>query len=248
VVDVFNEVDERVRSDRFAGLAQKSLPWVLALCGLAVVAALGVWGFAAYRQHAGDQASQAYSEGERLLGQGDSRGALVKFDAAAQAGSPIYKTLALMQEAGLRVTAGDNGQAVQLLDTAASSAPNQTLADAARLKAAWLLLDAASPADLETRLAPLADIKRPFHVLAREAIAMVKLRAGKFADARSDFSVLMTSLDASDEVRQRARGAITLIDNGMAPDVAPTVAAALKLPAPPPLPADAQTSPAGAAQ
>ncbi len=234
MVDVFHEVDERLRTDRYSGLVRKATPWAIGLVVLILVVAAGFGGYGYYQRQAAQKASQAYGEGQEALSRGDAAAAFLKFAAAAKAGSPIYTSLAEMQQAGIRLTAGDTASAVGLLDAAAKDAPNQVIGDAARLKSALALLDTASLADMEARLTPLADAKRPFHILAREAIAMAKLRAGKFADAKADFTVLSTSLDATDGVRQIASAAIVMIDDGAAASVGPIVKTALTLPPPPP--------------
>lgn len=230
MVDVFGEIDEQVRSDRIAGLARQYLPWALGVGGVALAAALVAWGLDARQTQATEKASQVYAQGVDSAAHGDTAGALAKFELAADAGSRPYRTLALMQEAGIKLDAGATAQAVSLLDDAAKDAPNLVLGDAARLKSALALLDTASLADLETRLTPLTDAKHPYRALAREALAMAKMRAGRFAEARNDFNLLKTSLDAPDDMRERAGAAMTLIDEGAAASIAPTVKAAIALP------------------
>lgn len=255
MVDVFEEVEEQLRSDRYQSLARRGLPWVLGLLALCLLVALGVWGYTQYRDQGAQKASTAYAAGLDSLGKGDTGSAFAHFGEAARGGSKVYHTLALMQQGGIRLNTGDTAQAVTLFDQAAKDAPNPVLGDAARLKAAFALFDTASYADISARLTPLADAKQPYRSLAREALAMAKLKAGKIAEARADFQVLTTVLDAPDDLRQRAGAAITLIDGGTATAIPASVKAALTLPnnisfAPPPQgPAPAQQSPeAGAAQ
>ncbi len=245
MVDVFDEVDEQARSDRYAALARKALPGALAIGGLVLVAALGVWGYQSYRDLGAQQASQAYADGEQALARGDAKTAAAKFAQVETAPSAIYRNLARMQEGGIRLTAGDTAGAVRFFDSAAQDAPNDTLGDAARLKSALALLDTASLSDLETRLTPIADAKRPYHALAREALAMAKLKAGKIAEAKSDFTLLATGLDTPDDVRERAQLAQTLITDGSISSLGATVKAAVSLPIPPPSPQQPQGMGAG---
>ena len=56
MVDVFEEVEEQLRSDRYKSLAQSWLPWVIGLLAVALVAALGYWGYAYYRQQGAQKA------------------------------------------------------------------------------------------------------------------------------------------------------------------------------------------------
>ena len=156
--------------------------------------------------------------------------------------SDRYQTLArrvaLMQQAGLKATAGKTDEAVSLFDQAAKSAPNPILADLASLRAAELLVDTAPYAQVQQRLLPLADAKRPYTLYAREALAMAKLMAGKTAEARRDFSVLSLSLGVPDDIRQRCQVAINLIDAGQTASAVAAVKIAASMP--PPAPASVQ--------
>jgi hypothetical protein len=255
VVDIFEEVDEQLRSDRLGVLARRYLPWIGGLLALALAIALGVWGYTTYQQRNSEAASVAYAGGLDSLSQGDFDAAYAKFGEAAAKATPGYQALALMQQAGVRMDQKRVPEAVVLFDKAAAATSNPVLADAARLKSAFALLDTAPYDQVEARLKPLTDPNRPFHALAREALGMAKLNAGRPNDALSDFQVLTLMTDAPQDVRERAQAAITLIKAGTAAALPATVKAALVLPPPPPEPAAPpagaapdQPTPAGAAQ
>jgi hypothetical protein len=255
VVDIFEEVDEHLRSDRLAVLARRYLPWVGGALALALAIALGVWGYTSYQEKNTEAASQAYSDGLDKLGQGQFDAAYAKFAQAAEKPTAGYQALALMQQAGVRMDQKRLPEAVALFDKAAAATNNPVIADSARLKSAFALLDTAPYDQVEARLKPLTDANRPFHALAREALGMAKLNAGRPNDALSDFQVLTLMADAPQDVRERAQAAITLIKAGTASGLPATVKAALVLPPPPPQPAAPpagaapdQSAPAGAAQ
>ena len=256
MVDVFEEVEEQLRSDQYAVLARKYLPWLGGAFVVALVIALGVWGVSAMRLQNAQKASQAYAQGLESVGKGDLTGAYTQFGVAAASSSKAYKSLALMQQAGIRLNQKNTPAAVQLLDAAAKAAPSPAIADWASLKAAYLLLDTTPLAQLEPRLAPLAVSGRPFAPLAREALAVAKLMAGQTQAARSDFAVLLLTPSASEDTRTRAKIAIALIDSGSSAGLSATVKAAMTMPAPPPSLSQAgdaaeptdQTPPSGADQ
>jgi hypothetical protein len=244
VVDIFEEVDEHLRSDRLAVLARRYLPWIGGVLLLALAIALGAWGYTAYQQKNIEAASQAYADGLDKMSQGDLDAAYVRFGDAAAKPTPGYQALALMQQAGVRLDQKRVPEAVVLFDKAAAATSNPVIADAARLKSAFAVLDTAPYDQVEARLRPLTDSDRPFHALAREALGMAKLNAGRSKDALSDFQVLTLMADAPQDVRERAQAAITLIKAGTAIGLPATVKAAMALPPLPPQPA---APPAGAA-
>ena len=255
MVDIFEEVDEHLRSDRLVVLARRYLPWVGGVLALALAIALGVWAYTSYQEKNTEAASQAYSDGLDKLGQGQFDAAYAKFAQAAEKPTAGYQALALMQQAGVRMDQKRLPEAVALFDKAAAATNNPVIADSARLKSAFALLDTAPYDQVEARLKPLTDANRPFHALAREALGMAKLNAGRPNDALSDFQVLTLMADAPQDVRERAQAAITLIKAGTASGLPATVKAALVLPPPPPQPAAPpagaapdQSAPAGAAQ
>jgi hypothetical protein len=257
VVDVFEEVDEQLRSDHYKVLARRYLPWIGGILLIALIAALGYWGYQRYQDGNAHKASEAYAQGMDSLAKGDQAQAFNAFGDAAKSPAAGYKTLALMQQAAIRLDQKRTVDAVALFDQAAKAAPDPALADAASLKAALALVDTAPYAQLETRLKPLTDSKRPYAPLAREALAVAKLMAGKASEARSDFLVLSLMANASDDVHARAKLALALIDSGSVANLPALVKAAAALPPPAPEAAgpipqgqapDNQPQEAGAAQ
>ncbi|MFN3522425.1 MAG: tetratricopeptide repeat protein [Phenylobacterium sp.] len=230
MVDLFEEVEEQLRSDRYKSLALKAVPWIAGLLALALVVALGVWGWQAYNRRAHTQASETYAQAMEAFGRQDREAAMRLWGEVAQSPSKGYKTLALMQQGGVSQSEGKTEAAVKFFDEAAKAAPNPLLADAARLKSALALLDTAPYKEMEARLTPLTEEGRPYRAQAREALAFAKLMAGNVAGAREDFVIIRNMLDAQEGARQRAAAAIELIDSGGAKGVPAAVKAAASLP------------------
>jgi hypothetical protein len=229
-VDFVEEVEERLRADRYRDLANRYLPWVIAALVAAVIGWLGVWGYGAWRDRNIGQASIAYDKAMVALAGGDPTGAYNGFAPIARNGPAAYRTLALMQQANIRLGAGKGDEAVALYDAAAKAAPNAIFGDLARLRAAQVLMDTAPYAVIETRLKALIGADRPFSLPAREMLAMAKLEAGKTQEARGDFNALGLTLGVTPGMRGRAQGAIALIDSGQANLVAQVVKTAATLP------------------
>jgi hypothetical protein len=230
VADLFHEVEEQLRSDRYRTLALKALPWVLALVAAALIATLGWWGWTRYNAQQVSRASEQYAAALEALDAGRSGEAAKLFTAASQSRAKGYKSLALLQLGGLKLAQNDAKGAVQYFDQAAAAAPDAVLADAARLKAALALLDTAPEKDVEARLTPLLQDGRPFRVQGREALAYAKLMAGDLPGARSELVIITGMLDAPEGARDRAKAAIGLIDSGSAAAAPAAVRAAAALP------------------
>lgn len=233
MTDLFEEVEEQLRSDRYQALARRVAPWVLAVAAAALAIALGVWGWQQYRQQTTDKASEQYSAALAAQAQGDAAKAAQLWGDVAKSPAKAYGSLALMQLGGLKIASGkpeDVKAAVALFDQAAAAAPDDLLGDAARLKSAFAILDTAPFSEVEGRLGPLMKDGHPYRVQAREALAFAKLMKGDAAGARSDFVVITGTLEAPEGARQRARAAMDLIDTGSAKIVPAAVKAALSLP------------------
>ncbi|WP_411287513.1 tetratricopeptide repeat protein [Phenylobacterium sp.] len=232
MADLFEEVEEQLRSDRYRTLARKALPWVLAVLAAALIAALAYWGWDKYRQQTVDKASEQYAAALDAFNKGDAAQAKQLWGEVSKSSARGYKSLALMQLGGLQLTANKPTEAVTLFDQAAKAAPNAVMGDAARLKSAFAILDTAPYKDVEARLTPLMEDGHPYRVQAREALAFTKIMAGNTAGARGDFVVISGTLDAPEGARARAKAAIDLIDSGSAKAVAATVRSAATLPPP----------------
>ncbi len=241
MADVFDEVEEQLRSARYRDMALKGWPYVLAALVAAGLVALGVYGWDSYTRAKDAAASQDYAQALTALSNRDAAGADALFAKVAKEGRGGYRALALMQQAGLRLRDAKPDAALALLDDAAKASSDPALHDAAALEAGWIAMDRAPLAQVQSRLEPLLAVGRPYRSTAREALAMAKLAAGRMAEARSDLQVLVLQQDVADNTRQRAQAAIAMIDSGVAaavPQVVKAQAAAppqpLVVPAPSP--------------
>ncbi len=233
MVDVFEQVEEELRSDRYKRMARTWLPVLGGVLVLALVAALAWWGWQSWQTNQAEKASAAYDRGMVALEANDARTADEAFAEAVEVGNGAYKALGLMQRAGIAVSANKTDDAVALFDEAAKASRQPMLSDVAAFKAALLLMDTAPLADIQTRLEPLVAEKRPLRAYAQEAQAMALLQHGQTADARAIFVQLQLGQEVSDDVRARAQAAVQVIDSGTAVALPNIVKAALALPTPP---------------
>ncbi|MGZ9100007.1 MAG: tetratricopeptide repeat protein [Brevundimonas sp.] len=246
MVDVFEQVEEELRSDRYKRLARTWLPVVGGVLLVALIAALSFWGWDSWQTSKAEKASIAYDRGLESLQAGNPVGADAAFVQAVNEGNGAYKAMARMQRAGIAVDANRLPDALRLLDEAARASRDPLLADPAALKAAMLAMDTETLEQIEARLEPLTDEDRPFSAFALEALAMARLQHGQAAPAREALVLLKNGLDTPEIVSQRADLAIAAIDSGAAANLGAIVRAQAAIPAPA-RPAAAAGQPAPAA-
>lgn len=230
MVDVFEQVEEELRSERYKRLARTWLPVVGGVLLVALIAALVFWGWDSLQTSKSDKASIAYDRGLQSLQANNPVGADAAFTQAAKDGNGAYKSMALMQRAGIAVEANRVPDAIRMLDDAAKASGDPLLSDAAALKSAWLAMDTETLAQIEARLTPLTKDDRPFSIFAIEALAMARLQNGQVAPAREALLLLKNGLDTPDMVGQRAELAIAAIDSGAAAELKKIVEAQRNLP------------------
>jgi len=230
VVDFVEEVEERLRAERYANFANRWLPWIIAAIAAVVVGWLGVWGWRTWQDRNIGRASVAYDSAITALTSGDQTGAFTALAPIAKDGPAGYKTLSLLSQGDIRLGADKPTEAAALYDQAAKAAPNAIFRDLARLRAAQTLMDTAPYAQTQTRLQPLIGEGKPFDLQAREALAIAKIQAGKLQEARGDLNALSLTLGVSQAMRARAQAAIQLIDSGQAASVGAVVKQAATMP------------------
>ena len=211
MVDVFDEVEEELRRERYQAALRRWGPWVGGVAAAIVVGVAG-YQFWDWRSTTGAEASaDEYLSASRLFEDGDLAGADAAFGEMAQSGPAGYATLSLMRRGEIAVTENRQADAARFFEQAAERAPEPFTRDLARYKAALARFDELSYDDLSVRLTPLTEGDALFGALARELMAAAALRDQRWQEARSAYELLSISLDAPPGVAQRAGEALVFI-------------------------------------
>lgn len=211
--DIFQEVDEDLRHDKWLSLWKQYQNYVIGLVAAIILATAAVTYWRYYDQQ------QREAEGLRYaLALDDARGgkiaaaadALSALAASAHAGRAI---VARFEAAALRARAGDEAAAIAAYDSIAKdSAVDPTYRDLATVLWALHALDTIDPQAILDRLAPVASPDNPWHASAIELTAIVHLKTGDRAAARADYRKLADDLTAPRGLRARAAQMVAALE------------------------------------
>lgn len=210
--DLFREVEEDLRRERFARAWDRYGVYVIAVAALIVV---GVAGASIWRWWQADRAARlgdAFVAAQAQAQDGkpaDAAGALAKLRGEATGG---YRLLALLNEAGIAAGAGRLDDAVRLYDEAAAQRdPNAILTGLARIQGATLRLDQAPESEIISRVGPMDVQGDAWRNSARELLGLAAFKAGRAADAEKYFTAIFADPEAPAALRSRAEQMLAII-------------------------------------
>ncbi|MEJ0059117.1 MAG: tetratricopeptide repeat protein [Terricaulis sp.] len=96
---LFQEVEERVRQDRFVAMAKRWGPWVL---GAFVAMLLGIGGWQAWKsvqENAAREQADAFATAQVQARSGEADAAKAAFEAMSTEGPQAYRVMAMMEHA-----------------------------------------------------------------------------------------------------------------------------------------------------
>ena len=213
MADIFREVDEDLRHERYLKLWRRWRYWLLG------VGVAGLGAAVAYVMLSDAQESARKAEGQQFAaamaeiqaGRGtEAADRLAMLAADAETG---YAALARLGEADARARRGDITGAVQIYDLLADDSSIDPLyRDLGALLAAQRLVDRANVSEVNQRLAPLLAGHSPWRPLATELSAIAEMRAGNTEASRALFAELVS--DPAAPLGQRQRAAELLVSLG----------------------------------
>jgi len=213
VSDIFREVEEEVRRERYEQLWKKYGDYVIAAVALIVIAAAGYRLWSYYEQRAREQASDAYAAAQQLLESNRADQAATAFAKLADSAPSGYATVARLQNADALDAAGNRDEALALYKKIAAG-DDPLLASVALLREGWALVETTPRLQLEALLAPLTDPTSPWRHMAREILAYSDYRTGKLEAAQKEYEALSGETDAPIGVRQRANAMAIFLKAG----------------------------------
>ena len=202
--ELFREVDEEVRQDQFQKLRSRYRFYLLAAVVLIVGATVAVVVWRGAQQSARDTDSTRFLAAV-VQEQAARDVALEQLRDLAREGTPGYRLLASMREAGLLAGSGQVSEAIAVFDSISADTDVATpYRDMSRLLAVAHGMALMSSAEVAERLSDMAAPSNAFRVTAREFLALAAMKAGDAARAREMLQANIEDRDTPPASRARA--------------------------------------------
>ena len=203
--DIFQEVEEDVRRERYEQIWKKYGNYIIAGAAVLVAAVAGYQAWQRYDLTQRQQISDRFGQAAQTAQSGNLPKAESDFATLTKDAPSGYATLAKFQLAGTYLAQGKRDQGVALLrELAASSDP--IMSSVARLRLAWVLADASPKPEIVTLLEPLTAADNPWRFAAQEVLAYMDLKGGARDAALAQYQKLSQDNAAPATLRQRAGG------------------------------------------
>ena len=238
--DIFQEVEEDVRKERYEQLWTKYGNYIIGAAALLVIAVGGYQAWSAYDSNQRQAVSDQYEAAQKVAQSGKAAEAEVAFSELSKTGYTGYATLSKFNLVGVYLAQGKRDPAIALLRELTDSS-DDVVSSVARLRLAWLEADARPRAEIQTILEPLTAAESTWRFAAAEVLAYAELKSGSRAQAENDFLNLSQEPQAATGLRQRASAILAYLKANPGGSVPSPGLAAGAVPAPAPTPAPAAT-------
>jgi hypothetical protein len=211
--DIFREVEEDVRRERYEQLWKQYGDYIIA----AVAAiAVGIAGYKLWDRYETQQrlnASRTFMAAQESAASGNAPAAQQAFAKLAKSGPSGYATMATLSQADSLLETGNRSDALAIFKSLAAK-DNSPIANVARIRAAWVMVESTPKSELETWLAPLNDNTSAWRFMAREILAYSDYRSEAFGKAQGEYQALADEGDAPAGLRGRARAMASFLKAG----------------------------------
>ncbi|HEY0266585.1 MAG TPA: tetratricopeptide repeat protein [Rhizomicrobium sp.] len=210
MTDIFREVEEDVRRERFEKLWKAYGNVIIAAL---VLLFLGIGGWQLWERHdlqERQKVSDQFIAAQRITNPQAAAAAFVDLTRGTPKG---YATVARLSEAGAMFASGQRKEAIDLFKQIAAG-DSGAIGSVARLRAAWAMADTATRGEVTDWLAPLSQPGNAWRENAKEVLAYVAYRSMDVKSAQAQYGELAADPEAPDALRGRARAMAAFLKNG----------------------------------
>jgi hypothetical protein len=183
MADIFNEIDDDLRHDRYRKLWDRYGVVVLAAAAAVVIGVAGWRGYAYWSDLKAAEAGDRYYAALRQIEAGDQKGAIDALNGLAANGPAGYGVVARLQVAGITAKEDRKAGLAAYDEVARRPGLTKVVADLAAIQAAYLALDVEKTEQVKARVAPYLGAGEPFRHAAREILVLAAMQANDWAEA-----------------------------------------------------------------
>lgn len=212
--DIFREIDEDLRTERYARLWRRYGKYVIG-AAVAIVVVFGAWkAWDGYRTAQRVEQGERFAVAARLLQDGRASEAMDVFSALAAQSDSGYGILSRFYQASIRAKGGDRVGAIELYDAiAAGGSVPDSMRELATVLAGLQALNvpAIDNAAIEAKIQPLARAGSPYRHIAFEVLALAALRAENPEQAKTHYRAIVDDAAAPPGIRGRASQMLNIL-------------------------------------
>jgi hypothetical protein len=214
VTDIFREVDEEIRKERYYALWKKYGPWVIAGAVALVLAVAGWQGWQQWQRSQALDASDRYAEAVTTLNSGNREQALQQFSEMAEPSGDGYALLAAYRRAELLAQQGATQEAVRIWNDIAATGGSRAVRELATVFAVMHQIgtDGADPNKLAARLEPLTGSDGAYRWTALELQAELARQQDDTDKAVELYKQIAEGSDVPPAQRRRATQMLELLE------------------------------------
>ena len=209
MADIFREVDEDVRKERYVKLWRTYGRYAIGFAVAVALIVVGMSGWDQYRQSANEAESERFANAVSMFNSRNYTGAIEEFSQLGSEANSGYRELSLFREAASRTAAGNRDEAIAIYDgIAANSSNRKEFRDLSRLLAIMNILESpdliVGSSDMSARLDSLDEVGSPWYYSARELAALIKLYDNDRNGALEEFAAIRDDIHAPPALRARS--------------------------------------------
>jgi hypothetical protein len=210
VSDIFREVEEDVRRERFEKLWKAY--GIYAIVALVLLFA-GIAGWQFWQRHELEERqkfSDSFIAAQRVT---NPQTAASTFADLARTAPKGYSALTRLAQANAMVVSGQRPGAIELYKQIAKD-DSGPIGSVARLRAGWILVETAPRAEIAELLKPLDQPGSAWRSNAREILAYADYRAMDLKAAQTKYNELALAPESTEGLRSRAKAMADFLKNG----------------------------------
>ncbi|ASP32338.1 tetratricopeptide repeat protein [Labrenzia sp. VG12] len=201
--DIFREVDEDIRQEKYRRLWDRFGPWVIAVAVLIVVGTGGYRGWLYWQEQQSQAAGDTFFDAVQLSEQEQYQEAAALYG-ELESSIGGYPALAKLRQATDLANAGQIEEALAEFDSLSrDTSLDVAVRDVAALRAAYLAVDLDAYDAVADRVERLSADNSPFRAASREILALSAWKNGNIEAAREWLSALEEDAETPVDVSRR---------------------------------------------